>query len=389
MTAPLTSTIWLAAFCVVTTVLQLVSVGIAAIRCRQRPGHLPPPPAAASVSVVRPVCGLDPFARETLESTFKLDYPDYEVIFCLADAEDAAAPLLRELIAAHPDVPARLLIGEHRVSSNPKLNNVVKGWHAAQHQWIVMADSNVLLPRDYIQRLAHRWQEDTGLVCAPPRGGSPTNACAELECAFLNTFQARFQYVGEALGHGFAQGKTMFFRRDVVDDGGGIRALGAELAEDAASTKLVHAAGLRVHLADNPFEQPLGDRSFTEVWKRQLRWARLRRITFPAFFAPELFVGTAFPLLAAGFAAAQAGISVPGTLLALLIVWYGAELWLARVAGWHLSWKLPFAFLVRDIMLPVLWIDAWAGDSFVWRGNGMNVHVNESEESSEPVEAWP
>jgi ceramide glucosyltransferase len=181
----------------------------------------------------------------------------------------------------------------------------------------------------------------------------------------------------------------MFFRRDVVDQGGGIRALGAELAEDAASTKLVHAAGLRVHLADNPFEQPLGQRSFTEVWKRQLRWARLRRITFPAFFAPEIFVGAAFPLLAGGLAAYQAGVSVPGTLLALMVVWYGAELVLARAAGWHLSWRLPFACLLRDLILPVLWIDAWAGDSFVWRGNGMNVHVNESEESSEPVEAWP
>jgi ceramide glucosyltransferase len=116
MKVPMTSTTWLAAFCVVTTLLQLVSVGIAIVRCRLRRGHLPPPAGAPAVSIVRPVCGLDPFARETLGSTFALDYPDYEVIFCLADADDAAAPLLRELIAAHPDVPGRLLIGENRGS---------------------------------------------------------------------------------------------------------------------------------------------------------------------------------------------------------------------------------------------------------------------------------
>ena len=50
----------------------------------------------------------------------------------------------------------------------------------------------------------------------------------------------------------------MLWRRDVLDSGGGIEALGVEIAEDAASTKLVHRAGLRAHLVDRPFAQPLG-----------------------------------------------------------------------------------------------------------------------------------
>ena len=382
-------TAWLAGFCLVTTLLQLATVAIAAVRCRIRGAHLPPPDPAPPVTVIRPVCGLDPFARETLASTFALDYPALEIIFCAARADDAAIPLVRELIGAHPRVAARLLIGEHRISSNPKLNNVVKGWDAAQHEWIILADSNVMMPGDYVQLLLGRWRPDTGLVCSPPRGSRPANGWGVLECAFLNTFQARFQYVGEALGQGFAQGKTMLFRRDVVEQHGGIRALGAEVAEDAASTKLVHAAGLRVHLADNPFEQPLGRRSAPEIWSRQLRWARLRRITFPLFFAPELLVGAAFPVLAGALAAHAAGRSVPLTILALLAVWYGAEMILARAAGWHLSWRLPFACIVRDLMLPALWVAAWIGDDFVWRGTPMNVHMNVSEEIAAPPEPRP
>jgi hypothetical protein len=50
---------------------------------------------------------------------------------------------------------------------------------------------------------------------------------------------------------------------------GGIRALGAEAAEDAASAKIVRAAGLRVRLVDEPFQQPLGRRSLKEVWWRE------------------------------------------------------------------------------------------------------------------------
>jgi len=166
--------------------------------------------------------------EETLASIFAVDYPEYEIIFCIEDAADPIAPLVRGLIAEHPGIPARLLVGADRVGVNPKLNNVVKGWKAARHPWIVMADSNVLMPPDYLERLISRWRPESGIVCSPPIGSRPENFAAHIECAFLNTYQARWQYAGECIGFGFAQGKTMLYRRDVIEAGGGIEALGAE-----------------------------------------------------------------------------------------------------------------------------------------------------------------
>jgi ceramide glucosyltransferase len=55
--------------------------------------------------------------------------------------------------------------------------------------------------------------------------------------------------------------------------------------------------------------------------------------------------------------------------LAVLAVWHGSEMLLARSAGWHLSWRSPLAALVRDVMLPALWMQAWLGSGFTWRGN--------------------
>ena len=60
-------------------------------------------------------------------STFQLDYPDYEILFCVAAAKDAVVPLVTTLMAAHPGASARLLVGDDRVSPNPKLNNVRQG----------------------------------------------------------------------------------------------------------------------------------------------------------------------------------------------------------------------------------------------------------------------
>jgi ceramide glucosyltransferase len=332
-----------------------------------------PPKDAPSVTIVQPLCGVEAFSRETLRSIFALDYPSYEVIFCLASGDDPIAPLVRGAIAANPDRPARLLIGDDRISANPKLNNVVKGWKAARHDWVIIADSNVLMPSDYIQRLLARWRSDSGIVCAPPIGSRPETFAAEIECAFLNTYEARWQYAGESSGYGFAQGKTMLWRRETLEAGGGIEALGAEIAEDAAATKLINAQGFSAHLVDRPFQQPLGRRRLRDVWSRQLRWARLRRATFPLFFAPEIVTTSLFTLAAAAVAAPALGVNAALAVAVAAVFWYSGEAVLAYAAGWPLSWRSPAAWLARDILLPFLWARGWSGDNVVWRGNAMNV----------------
>jgi ceramide glucosyltransferase len=309
----------------------------------------------------------------TLRSGFELCYPRYELILCCADADDTAVPAIRRLMAEHPGVDARLLIGDDNLTSNPKLNNLIKGWRAARHDWVVMADSNVLMPPDYIERLLSGWRDDTGLLCAPPIGSMPNGFWAEVECAFLNTYQARWQYAADTVGLGFAQGKTMLWRRADLERAGGIRALGAEIAEDAAATKVVRGAGRRVRLVDGAFGQPLGRRTASQVWSRQVRWAKLRRATFPAFFLPEILSGSLAPLLAAAYAAQAADLSAAGAVAALAAFWYACEACLARLAGWHVGPWSPLAWLVRDLMLPVLWTQAWLGNTFSWRGNDMSL----------------
>ncbi|MGH6852923.1 MAG: ceramide glucosyltransferase [Methylocella sp.] len=366
-------------FCFFLTFLNLISIGIAVIRARPRPTPLPPPRAAPGVSVVRPLCGLDNFCEETLESSFRLDYPSYESIFCVARPGDPVLPLVRCLFAKHPDRPARLIVGDEKASPNPKLNNCVRGWDAAPppHDWIILADANVLMPKDYIQRLLASWRRRTGLVCSMPLGSRPGNLWAELECAFLNTFEARWQYCAEAMGLGFAQGKNMLWRRDILEAGGGIRALGAEIAEDAAATKLVRRQGLAVNLVDSPFEQPLGFRDFRDVWLRQLRWARMRRKTFPLFYAFEIVAGAGLPCMAAAYAAWMLDLNAAAAALGVALTWFGPEALLARQNKWHFSWRMPLLFVLRDVMLPVIYIDAWCMDHFVWHGNEMTMREEE------------
>jgi ceramide glucosyltransferase len=370
MTAPILAA---ATFALSLTVFHVTSIALVIRRFRRRArGNTlfdPPPP----VSLVRPLCGIDNYAADTLSSTFALDYPRCEILFCVASANDPVVPLVEALLAEHPGIDAKLLVGDDRLSNNPKLNNVVKGWDAAAYEWIVIADSNVLMPPDYLQLLFASWRQDTGLVASPPIGCRPENIWAHLECAFLNTYQARWQYAADSAGFGFAQGKTMLWRRADLDRAGGIAALAKEVAEDAASTKVVRGAGLKVRLVDRPFAQPLGHRSAAEVWNRQLRWARLRRASFFLYFLPEILSGGVWPTIAVAIVAHALGFSAMAAALVFAACWYGGEMLLAAAADWPLTALSPLCALVRDLLLPVLFVSALHGNDFVWRGNEMQV----------------
>src|SRR5947199_7358971 len=130
------------AFCIATTAIHLASTLLAVIRCKSPAARLRPPGRAPAVSLVRPVCGIENHVEQTLASGFTLDYPRYEIVFCVASAQDPVVPTVRRLMAAHPGIPARLLVGNEKISDNPKLNNLCKGWRAAAHDWVVLADSN-------------------------------------------------------------------------------------------------------------------------------------------------------------------------------------------------------------------------------------------------------
>jgi ceramide glucosyltransferase len=322
------------------------------------------------LTLLRPVCGRDAHDAETLASSLSQDYPDYEVVFCVERADDPVLPLIEALLAQDARVPARLLVGRHSVTGNPKLDNLWKGWQDIDRDWVCVTDSNLLLPPDYLATVVDAWGPDTGVVSAPPAGIRPEGWAARVECAFLNSNQARLQCLADSAGLGFAQGKTLFFNKPLLDAQGGLAALGRTLAEDVAATKVTRALGARVSLAPLPFPQPIGRRRLSQVLGRQLRWSRVRRDGFPLLFALEPLNGALLPVAAAAAATVMAG-ATPLLAVAYLAVWYGAEAVLMRRAGWPSGWRDVAVLPLRDLLLPALWIASFRHRGFVWRGNAM------------------
>lgn len=348
--------------------VQLASIAVVIARLC---GKIPSPFDESGVTILRPVCGLENNLEETLRTSFHIDYPRYELLFCAASRNDKAVPIVKRLIAAFPSVNARLLVGNDRFSENPKLNNLMKGWNEASYDLIVISDSNVWIPPDYLQRLMECKSAGTAFVCSPPVAVDMIGLAASIEAAFLNTYQARWQLAADFFGIGYVQGKTMMFSRREMEEYGGINEFAAEAAEDAAATKIARRHNKSVHLAKFPFFQPLGKRRFSDVWRRQVRWAELRRRAFPLAYSAEIVTGAALPTACYVILVANDGAPWAG-LPALLVVWYAAEILLATAYRWPVSYMFVAGSVLRDLLAPLLWICGWLSRGFIWRGNQVN-----------------
>ncbi len=314
-------------------------------------------------SIIRPLQENSEFFAQTCNSTFLLYHiEECEIIFTADETVDPKViEIVKVICAQYPHISAKIIIDSDKYAQNPKLNNLYKGWKVAQGIWILMIDSNILLPRDTLWRFSSVWNITTGLVCSPPIGTHPDNFWAQVECTFLNTFQAKWQKLANFFNYGFAQGKVMFCHKHLLESLGGLLALDIEACEDAAATKLIRQENLQVHLVKKLFHQPLGHRSFSIIWQRQVRWARLRRITFPHWYTIEI-LASAMPFLVSL-------VIFPANYFMILVSWgatYLGEIVLAKMSNWPLSWQSPFAMLIRDFLMIGIYFAGWWGKTFKW-----------------------
>jgi ceramide glucosyltransferase len=352
----------------VPSLFHVASLGIVALRLRGEAGRVPARKSQERISIVRTINGVEQDVERCLESGFCLDDRHYELIFCAHTKADPVVRIVQALMVRHPDVPARLLCQDLKISDNPKLNNMAQGWGATHGVYVCFSDGNIVLPPDYLARHLAAWTPVTGVVSAIHIGDRPQGFWAEVECAFLNQYHARWHLMAGILGIAFCCGKSMLIRRADLEASGGIKALASEAAEDVALTKLTWAQGRRVTPIIHPVVQPLGPRSASGVMRRQIRWARLRRLGYPAAFSCEILSTALIPIGSAGALAllrdgtVWAGIAIA----AQSMFWYGSELIFARAVGMHLSlWATP-ASIVRDAAIPVIWLYGWFGRRFWW-----------------------
>src|SRR5262249_54439387 len=109
---------------------------------RQRASRIPADSFPA-VSLVKPVHGVGARLKENLESFFKQDYPEYEIIFAADVEENAALPIVREVCARYPHVPTHIVITGRPPWLNPPAYAYFRMAEHAENNIMVTSDSDV------------------------------------------------------------------------------------------------------------------------------------------------------------------------------------------------------------------------------------------------------
>jgi ceramide glucosyltransferase len=103
------------------------------------------------VSILKPVQGLDREGYQNFASMCELDYPSYEIVVAVSDANDPVIPQIQRLQQEFPKTNIRLIIGVEELGISPKTNNLCRLVNEAKYDLLVINDSDVRVEKDYLR----------------------------------------------------------------------------------------------------------------------------------------------------------------------------------------------------------------------------------------------
>lgn len=225
--------------------------------------------------------GIDPNLSQNLETFFTMQYPSFELLFCIEDKEDPAVAIVQHLMDKYPKIDAQLYLGGSDVGVNPKINNMNAGYESAKYELIMISDSGIRMKEDTLLDMVQHMKDGIGLVHQMPFTCDREGFAATFEKIYFGTYQARMYLVADLFGAICHTGMSSLIRREVLDNIGGLREFGRYLAEDFFIAKAVGDAGWKSTISSQPAWQNSGVCDVTNFQLRLTRWAKLRVAMVP------------------------------------------------------------------------------------------------------------
>ncbi len=325
------------------------------------------------ITILKPLHGDEPLLEEALASFCAQDYPQFQIVFGLQDPADPALHVIRRLNARFPHVDIDVVIDPAQHGVNRKISNLINMYPRAKHDLLVMADSDIHAPPDYLAKLAAEIDHPgVGLVTTLYAGlRSSGTIAARLGAGQINHSFLPGALLARSLGREDCLGATMALRRQTLESVGGLHALVHHVADDAVLGRLVVARGESVALAKTLPETTVPEMRVSHLFAHELRWARTIQSLAPVGFGLS---SLQYPLFWAGLALVLSGFE-PWALLLFGATWLTrAAAMLAIDADLGLStavpvWLLPF----RDLLSVTVILASYGGSQVAWRGHILHI----------------
>jgi ceramide glucosyltransferase len=375
-------------FLVVATLAACVAISIGslaylllAIWCVSR---LPPKAGDAlarvpATTVLKPLCGDEPGLREALLSFCTQDFPaPLQLVFGVRSPTDSALPIVRDLKAQHPHLDIEIVVDPAVHGPNFKVSNVINLMRLAEHDVIVVSDSDVLIGCDHLRQIVAPLAASSATIVTCLYRGAPAHPeswVSQLGALYIDAWYLPAAAVDAMMfGVTACYAPVMALRREFVATAlDNFRALATTVGDDARIGRIATERGRKIELAPVLVLTTIAETQLRQLFLRELRWARIIRAIRPGQF-PALIFTHALPV------ALLMVVLSPGTATALLFGFIAAfrVLLLAVVKARvgrapTATTPTPWFLMFREFLYFGVWLWAFASHNITLRGRKLSI----------------
>lgn len=328
------------------------------------------------VSVLKPIRGLDPEAYENFATLCRQDYPDYEILFCVSDRKDSALPVIEQLVRDFPACRIRILFGSGRDAPNDKVAKLVRLVEEAQHEVLVISDSDVRVRPDYLRNMVAPLAKSKvgATTCFYVSVCERTLADRLQTVGMISDFYAGILVARELDGVKFALGPSIATTKSRLAEFGGYAAIENRPADDLLVGRLIAEGGHEVALLRYSIETVVDYHSMRGLIQKRLRWMVVMRHLRP-WGHLGLFLTQGLPLSLAAVAVHPSPAVAFGYLGAYFSL-RAAMMWSIGIKGLGqrgLGRKM-WLIAVWDAVGFLIWLASFLRNSIRWRNAEYCIH---------------
>jgi len=247
----------------------------------RHPAPPPVPMTAPSITVIRPVKGLDTGAEDNIRAFLEMEYPGkLELLFVVDSGDDPATPAIRRLIAEHRTTAHRvelLFSGSPPPQRTGKLHAMLVGVAAATGELLAFNDSDSRPTKDLLGRLVSELlaRPDCGCTFAPvvAAADQPTAGDVGYELLMNAWYGPTVSWAAEPRGElEFIMGQLMVCRRQALDAVGGVGVAEGQFVDDMVIGHALWNAGWKNVVIGSPLRIVIGGMGPLQFFRTFRRW---------------------------------------------------------------------------------------------------------------------
>lgn len=329
----------------------------------QPSSHFHPP-----ISILKPVCGMEPTAYDNFASFCNQQYPNYQIIFGVKEKEDPIIDVIQQIIQDFPACDIQLVICEETLGYNPKVNSLILMMSKAKHDFLLISDSDVRVGPTYLQEtIPYMENPKVGIVTCIYRSMTSGWRSRIEALGYATDFIPGVVCARQLDQINWTLGCSVLIQKTALASIGGMQVLVDHIAEDHLMGRLITEAGYQIILAPYAVDHVLQEDKWITMIQRKIRWARGEWIYCPWGYLGLIFTfGTVSSGLLVGMQPSDPLSWEIGLLTWMTRIWMGRFIGakqLKDATAKRLFWLSP----LTDYLSFIIWVSGFFITKVYWK----------------------